>query len=187
MSLISATGVARHEPVLDVGAGASTLVDHLLREAYTDITCLDIAPDALERSRVRLGVEAASKVTWVTADITEWRPAPASVALWHDRATFHFLTTDADRAAYVRTLTTALRPNGSAIIATFATDGPTRCSDLDVRQYDEARLLADLGPPFQLVDTVRAPHVTPWGSEQKFVWFVLRRSEERSEEGSTAS
>lgn len=175
LSLIREAGAAKDDAIIDIGAGASTLVDHLLDAGYARVTCLDIAAPALAISRARLGSARAAAADWIVADITQWAPARAQYAVWHDRAAYHFLTTDADRRAYAHAAATAVRPGGAAIIATFASDGPLRCSNLDVRRCDSAMIEEDLGDSFVVESEMRRAHTTPWGAEQKFAWFTLRR------------
>ena len=173
LELIRGTGISKQEPIVDVGAGASRLMDRLLAEGYTDLTAVDIAEAALQKSRARLG-DAAARVLWFAADVTRWQ-APKQYKLWHDRAVFHFLTEAADRAAYRRTLESALRPQGYAIIASFAPDGPERCSGLPVQRYSPESLAAELGPNFRLVDRRSEAHTTPAGMVQQFQYSVFRR------------
>ena len=175
LSLIRATGIAKDDAIIDIGAGASVLVDHLLDAGYSRITCLDIAAPALAISQARLGAARAAGVEWIVADITKWTPPRARYAVWHDRAAYHFLTSEADRKAYAHASAAAVRPGGAAIIATFAPDGPLRCSNLDVRRCDRAMIEQDLGASFVIEDETRRSHTTPWGAEQKFAWFTLRR------------
>ncbi len=171
LTLIEATGLSLDAPVIDVGAGASFLVDRLLDRGFRDLTLLDVAAAPLSQVRERLGPRA-QEVALVHADVTTYRP-PRRFALWHDRAVFHFLTAPEDRRAYLATLGAALRPEGHVIIATFALDGPTRCSGLDVVRYDTAQLGAELGPGFRLRRAVAEEHRTPAGRVQRFqyCWF----------------
>lgn len=171
LSLIEAALPDHGGALIDVGGGASLLVDRLVDAGYADVSVLDIAPEALARSRARLG-DRAGQVTWLAADITNWQP-PKRYALWHDRACFHFLTDEADRTRYLAALKTALAPGGTSIIAAFAPDGPEKCSGLAIRQYDADRMLATLGPDFILTDERREAHLTPWGAVQRFAYFVL--------------
>ena len=164
--------------IIDVGGGASRLVDALVKRGYGDVTVLDLSQAALEAAQARLGAEAG-KVAWVAADATVWRPARC-YDLWHDRAAFHFLTEPAARARYVERLALALKPGGHAIIATFALDGPDKCSGLPIVRYDAASLKDVLGRTFELVEAKAHEHVTPWGSVQKFQFSVFRRSIDRA-------
>ncbi|MCR6630674.1 MAG: class I SAM-dependent methyltransferase [Magnetospirillum sp.] len=158
--------------IVDVGGGASRLVDHLLERGY-DVTVLDIAGAALEKAKARLG-EAAAKVRWVTADITRWK-SPAPMDVWHDRAVFHFLTEEGDRRAYADAMAAALPSGGHAVIGTFAADGPERCSGLPVCRYDAKGLAAQFAASFRLVDELAEEHRTPGGNVQRFQFIVLRR------------
>jgi SAM-dependent methyltransferase len=174
LEMIAASGVSRDTGIIDVGGGASTLVDHLLEQGYTALTVLDVSAEALARSRARLG-DRASAVTWLESDVTTFEPLQR-YGLWHDRAVFHFLISDAERRAYVQALRRTLEPGGTVIIATFALDGPEKCSGLEVKRHDETSLLAELGADFQLREVRRETHVTPWQSEQKFIYVRCARS-----------
>ncbi|WP_404382554.1 class I SAM-dependent methyltransferase [Caenispirillum salinarum] len=158
--------------VIDVGGGASRLVDRLVADGY-QVTVLDIADAALAKARTRLGA-AAHSVDWVAADITQWQPVHR-FKVWHDRALFHFLVKPEDRRAYLRLASTAIEDGGFAIIGTFASDGPQRCSGLPVRRYDPEDLAAEFGPAFEHVNDLRHDHATPSGSVQRFQFTVLRK------------
>lgn len=159
--------------IIDVGGGASTLVDRLHSAGYRRLTVLDLSPSALETARGRLG-PGADDVTWIEADVLTADLPPGHFDLWHDRAVFHFLTAAADRARYVDQVRTALRPGGHVIVATFADDGPEMCSGLPVRRYAAEDLAAALGTGFELVETRREVHVTPRGTQQPFTWVAAR-------------
>lgn len=161
--------------IIDVGGGASTLVDDLLDAGFKEITVLDISEAALDVARARLGVRAR-KVTWLPADITVAALPAAAYDIWHDRAVFHFLTEQADRDAYVAALKRSLKPGGSAVIGTFALHGPPRCSGLDVVRYDASGIQRALGLEFALTASAEQTHVTPSGKPQEFVICRLRRS-----------
>ncbi len=169
LELIDALGVPRDAAVLDVGGGASRLVDHLLARGYTDLTVLDVSHVALDLARARVGDE---HVTWVATDLLRWEPQ-RSYALWHDRAVFHFLTDDTDRRAYLETLRRAV-PDGAVIIATFAPDGPDTCSGLPVARYGPDELAALL-EGFEVLDHRREVHHTPWDTAQPFTFVAARR------------
>ncbi|WP_448952706.1 class I SAM-dependent methyltransferase [Labrys neptuniae] len=156
--------------VIDIGGGASRLVDAGLARGWR-MAVLDLSPEALETAR--LGPRAG-EVEWHAADIRTWRPAHP-YDLWHDRAALHFLVEAKHREAYVERLRAALKPGGHAVIATFAPDGPERCSGLPVRRYDAALLGNTLGPSFRLISEHRRLHTTPWGSAQSFQFSVFRR------------
>ncbi len=174
LKLIEASSVAKDQGVIDVGAGASALVDFLLEAGFKRLGVLDISAAALQHARQRLGVRATS-VEWFEADVTEFRP-PHRFGLWHDRAVFHFLTDPVDRRKYVETVSRTLTPDGHVVIATFTIEGPVKCSGLDVARYDAASLAAELGAGFQLREQVDEIHVTPWSTEQKFSFFRFTRA-----------
>jgi SAM-dependent methyltransferase len=173
LDLVRQAGASSTSSVIDIGGGASRLVDALLQEKVGKVTVLDLSPAALDAAKARLGA-AASDVDWIVADVTDWKPEQR-YDIWHDRAAFHFLTEADARQAYVERLHAALRPNSHAIIATFALDGPERCSGLPVMRYDPAGIAAVLGPSFRLVDQRRHVHTTPWGSTQAFQFSMLKR------------
>jgi SAM-dependent methyltransferase len=173
LELIRSAGATRHSAIVDIGGGASRLVDALVDEGYAAVTVLDLSESALAAARTRLG-QAAAGVTWIVADVVSWTPA-RRFDVWYDRAAFHFLTDAADRTAYVECLREALRPGGHAIIATFALDGPERCSGLLVIRYDAVSLGKVLGSAFNPVETRRHDHHTPMGSTQRFQFSVFRR------------
>ncbi|MEO7103911.1 MAG: class I SAM-dependent methyltransferase [Gemmatimonadaceae bacterium] len=173
LALIERMTPDRATAIIDVGAGASTLVDSLLDSGYRNIKVLDISAAALDRARQRLGERAAS-VEWIEADILSTDLPAATVDVWHDRAVFHFLTSETDRARYVEQLRSALRPGGYAIIATFAEDGPTRCSGLDIVRYSGTALHDTLGHDFLPVSDTHELHHTPWGAEQAFTYCCFR-------------
>jgi ubiquinone/menaquinone biosynthesis C-methylase UbiE len=174
LEMIGRAGLGSGAGVVDVGGGASRLVDALLEQGYQNLTVLDIAGSALEQSKQRLGPKALS-VSWVTSDVASWAPE-TRYDLWHDRAVFHFSISPEDQAAYLATMHRALKIGGQAIIATFDSHGPERCSGLPVRRYEPEALAAKLGPAFELLETVRERHSTPGGKEQSFQYsrFVRR-------------
>lgn len=174
LELIRGTGVSKMAQIIDVGGGTSTLVDELLGEGYQHITVLDVAGTALDVARQRLGARAAL-VTWIEADITTVELAPDRYDLWHDRAVFHFLTQSEERRRYVATMGHAVRRKGYVIVATFALDGPTRCSGLDVVRYSPATLAHEFGAEFEVVAWVRDLHRTPLGVEQQFQYSTFQK------------
>ena len=176
LQLISNTKLPHDATIIDVGGGASLLVDRLCGEGYTNITVLDISEEALASARGRLD-DSASRVEWYQKDVTQFAP-PHQFTLWHDRAVFHFLTDKSDRDSYVSVLNRAVEPNGHIIIATFAIGGPTRCSNLDIVQYDAGKLMAELGEGFELVENRTEIHITPTDEEQKFAYFRFSRRAE---------
>lgn len=157
---------------IDVGGGASNLLDALLNRGWGDLTVLDIAAPALAAAKERLGADA-DKVHWEVADITDWRPS-RRYDIWHDRAVFHFLTTREQRDAYRRALRAGVVPGGLVVMATFALDGPDKCSGLPVRRYDAESLSKEMGHAFALLDAWPDEHVTPWGAKQSFNWCAFR-------------
>jgi len=174
LKLIKATGVGKTQGVIDVGGGASVLVDFLLDAGFTRPAVLDISAAALALARQRLDGRA-DNVEWFEADVTEFNPL-RQFNLWHDRAVFHFLTDKAHRQKYIQTLKRTLTPDGHVIIATFAIDGPLKCSGLPVARYDASAISAELGDEFQLMEQVNETHVTPWNTEQKFSYFRFVRN-----------
>jgi trans-aconitate methyltransferase len=176
LELIELVGAMPGSGIIDIGGGASRLVDCLVSRGYEDVTVLDLSEAALAAARSRVG-ESAGRVTWVAADVTIWEPS-RTYDIWHDRAAFHFLTEREDQAAYIARLRRAVRPGGHAIIGTFAPDGPERCSGLLVSRYDAAALAATLGRGFELIDARRHEHVTPWGATQKFQFSTFRREQD---------
>lgn len=173
LELISAAARNPSAAIVDIGGGASRLVDDLLARGYTDLTVLDVSEAALAKSRLRLGRDAG-KVAWVVADITAWHP-PRAYDVWHDRAVFHFLTAPETQAAYLAALRAGTVAGSTAIMATFALDGPESCSGLPVQRYSPETLAARLGPAFNLMQRAEETHETPWGSPQKFSYAAFRR------------
>lgn len=169
LAMIAAAGLRKDAAIIDVGGGASTLVDRLLERGYVHVAVLDIAEAALRQAAERLG-PMGDDATWIEADVLDWRPVPGLFDLWHDRAVLHFLTEPADRARYVEVMKAALGPGATVILAAFAPDGPEKCSGLPVRRHDSASLAALLGPEFRRVEEARQEHVTPGGNVQKFQW-----------------
>jgi hypothetical protein len=173
LRLIESSGAAIGDPVIDIGGGASRLVDRLLGRGYADLSVLDISGRALDEARTRLGPEAA-RVRWIEADVTAFDP-DRRYRLWHDRAAFHFLIDPTDRLRYRTALSAGLEVGGWLVIAAFAPDGPPRCSGLDVVRYDADSLAAELGSGFELEEESREIHLTPQGKEQRFGFFRFRR------------
>lgn len=177
LEMIEATGVDLDANIIDVGGGASTLVDDLLARGYKNLTVLDISAVALENSKLRLG-NAATSVSFLAADITTVALPEDFFDLWHDRAVFHFLTRAEDRERYLENLRRSLKPEGHVVIATFAEDGPLKCSGLDVERYDIEKLIDALGQGFELADHLRETHQTPFETTQSFLYArFVRKSE----------
>ncbi len=173
LGLVERTGAPKTARIVDVGAGASRLVDALVEAGYSDLTVVDIAEAALEKARARLG-ERAREVRWLARDVRTWEPEER-FDVWHDRAVFHFMVEEEDREAYLATLQRALPVGGHAILATFASDGPERCSGLPVVRYEPEDLAATLGPDFRLVESRKDAHRTPAGKVQSFQYSRFER------------
>lgn len=175
LDFIKATGVEKTGQIIDVGGGASRLVDDLLTEGYQHITVLDISAAALQVAQQRLGSQA-SLVTWIEADITQVELPNNYYDVWHDRAVFHFLTQTQDRKRYVETVRRSVKAGGHIIVATFAPEGPNRCSGLDIVKYDPEHLYNEFGNDFELVNSSNETHRTPFGTEQKFIYCYCRKA-----------
>jgi ubiquinone/menaquinone biosynthesis C-methylase UbiE len=171
---IEHTGVDKAGKIIDVGGGASTLVDDLLGNGYENVTVLDISAAALQVAQQRLG-RLASKVTWLVANITQVKLPHSFYDVWHDRAVFHFLTLAEDRARYVKAVQHSVKTGGHVIVATFGIDGPQRCSGLEVVRYSPDSLHDEFGDDFDLLNTTNDLHQTPFGTEQKFIYCYCRK------------
>lgn len=174
LNLILETRVPRTASIIDVGGGASTLVDDLLAAGFSRLTVLDLSAAALAAARQRLG-ERAAEVRWLEADITTVELPRHGFDVWHDRAVFHFLTSPAHRQAYVHAVLHGVRPGGHVIVATFAEDGPTQCSGLPVMRYDAEGLHDEFGDAFTLLRHEKEAHRTPFGTIQQFVYCYCRK------------
>jgi SAM-dependent methyltransferase len=174
LELIALARLSADASIIDIGGGASRLVDALVDRNVGQITVLDLSAAALDAAKQRLGNKAA-KVRWEIADVTKWEPSQ-TCDLWHDRAAFHFLTDQADQSAYVDRLKKAVKRGGCVIIGTFALDGPEKCSGLPIVRYDAASLSGTLGSDFKLIDARRHDHATPWGAVQRFQFSTFRRA-----------
>lgn len=173
LDIIRRVASNRTARIIDVGGGTSSLVDRLLDDGYSNLTVLDVSATALTHARARLGVRA-SRVEWLDADIRAAKLPEASFDVWHDRAVFHFLTDAADREAYIRQIRHAVRPGGHVIVATFAEDGPTKCSGLPVVRYSPASLHHEFDGGFNLIQSVSEQHVTPSGQTQSFIYCLCQ-------------
>lgn len=174
LQFIRNTGVPKHAHILDVGAGASVLVDDLLHAGYHNLSVLDISAAALHAAQARLG-KSAVQVNWIEGDITRLELPKASVDVWHDRAVFHFLTDAQERQCYVQAVQHAVKPGGHVIVATFAEDGPLQCSGLEIVRYRPETLHGEFGEEFELVRSEHEVHHTPSGADQKFVYCYCRK------------
>lgn len=159
--------------IIDIGGGDSLLVDHLLNLGYKDITVLDISETAIERAKTRLG-DRAQQVTWIIADATTFQPTQ-KYDFWHDRAAFHFLTSDNDIDAYLETVQQNLRPNGILVIGTFSENGPKKCSGIDIHQYSERSMIARLQKFFTKIKCSTVDHTTPSGTIQNFIFCSFKK------------
>lgn len=174
LRLIHNTGLNKDAAIIDVGGGASTLVDDLAAENYTDLTVLDLSAAALAVAKQRLG-KHADPVHWLEGDVTRTQFPIHRFDIWHDRAVFHFLTAPGDRHAYVEQVMRSVRPGGHVIVATFAEDGPEKCSGLPVVRYQPEALHAEFGEAFLLVGHAKEAHHTPGGKIQQFVYCYCRK------------
>lgn len=174
LALIRATGVNESARIIDVGGGASTLVDDLLAAGFRDITVLDISSAAIRSAHARLGARAVA-VTWLEADITRVELPARNYDVWHDRAVFHFLTGAEDRRRYLEAVNHAVKPGGHVIVATFGPHGPLKCSGLDIVRYAPQDLQREFGADYRLVQSVTEDHVTPAGKHQEFVYCYCRK------------
>lgn len=173
LRLIHATGVNYDASIIDVGGGASTLIDDLQKEGYQNLTVLDLSGAALNVAKSRLGV-LASKINWIEADVTQVDLPLRQYDIWHDRAVFHFLTLPEERSAYIELVKRSVKDGGNIIIATFAEDGPVQCSSLPVVRYRVDELQAELGTSFVLVTHEKKVHNTPLGGTQQFIYCCFR-------------
>jgi SAM-dependent methyltransferase len=174
LALIRSAARSTAASIIDVGGGASRLVDALISEGYSDVTVLDISKVALEHCKARLK-GLARKVSWIVADITQWQPQ-RTWDIWHDRAVFHFLTDAASQDAYITALKRGTVSGSTVIMATFALAGPERCSGLPVQRYSPETLAARLGSDFTLQAEAVEMHPTPFGTIQEFAYMAFRRA-----------
>ena len=174
LDLIRATGVGPNAAIIDLGGGASTLVDDLLAADFRNLTVLDISPAAIQAAQARLG-KRAREVTWLEADITRARLSEGVYDIWHDRAVFHFLTDAYDRRGYVDAVNRSVKPGGHVIVATFGPHGPSTCSGLDIVRYTPEHLHEEFGADFRLIQSITEDHVTPAGKHQEFIYCYCRK------------
>jgi Methyltransferase domain len=173
MRLIAASDASEESAIIDIGGGASVLIDQLLEADFGDVTVLDISERALRLTKDRLG-SRAGEVHWIVSDVLAWTPARA-YDIWHDRAVFHFLMEENERLAYRSVLAQGLRGGGTLILGSFAEDGPERCSGLPVQRWSADALARELGSEFRLIESLREDHRTPWGAVQPFTWARFMR------------
>ena len=172
LNLISETGIEKNAKIIDVGAGASELVDNLLALGFRNITALDVSLNALNESKKKLG-DRANNVKWIVSDLREFE-TNERYDLWHDRAVLHFLTEEEDIKRYIELVRTYLKPKGYVIVSTFSINGPKKCSGLDVKPYSEDSMKT-LFTGFEHIKSFEEEHLTPWGSSQIFIWGVFRK------------
>lgn len=173
LDFIHSFGVGKTARIIDIGGGDSKLVDYLFDAGFENITVLDISAKALEKAKQRLG-DRAEKVNWVVSDITEFRPN-TTFDIWHDRATFHFLTTKEQVTKYLEIARESI--NSYMIIGTFSNNGPTKCSGLDIKQYDEQTLTAEFQNGFDKLKCIMEDHITPFNTTQNFLFCSFKRQE----------
>ena len=173
LKLLSKINATPEQSIIDVGCGASLLVDNLISQGYSNITLLDLSEAALVSIKSRLG-EKGNTPQYFSKDITSETKFNNQFDIWHDRAVFHFLTDSKDRKAYMNNLEQNLRVSGHAIIGTFSLDGPNKCSGLDVVQYDAAKMKLELTNSLELLDTAISTHIMPSGNEQKYMYFIIK-------------
>jgi 2-polyprenyl-3-methyl-5-hydroxy-6-metoxy-1,4-benzoquinol methylase len=173
LALIQKAAPEPSAPIIDVGAGEATLVDDLLAAGYQNPTVLDVSQTAIDVTKARLGAKA-EQVHWIVADILSCELPANEYDVWHDRAVFHFLTAPKQRSAYVRQVANSVKPGGHVLVGTFGPDGPTKCSGLDVVRYDADSLHAEFGVRFQIMDSVKEMHDTPFGTTQQFLYCLCR-------------
>jgi SAM-dependent methyltransferase len=176
LAFLDAANIGRAAGVIDVGGGASTLVDDLLDRGYSNVTVLDFSEAALQAARARLG-ERADRVRWICADVTEAQLPSHAYDFWHDRAVFHFLRDPMARSRYVDAVRTSLKPGGHIVVATFGPHGPEKCSGLEVLRFTPEALHAEFGSDFARIASTTETHMTPWGTEQEFVYCYCRLPE----------
>ena len=173
MSFIAGAGLAKNAAIIDVGGGASTLVDDLLGRGYSEVSVLDISSAAIASARQRLGPRADA-ASWIVADITGVELPEHHYDFWHDRAVFHFLRDPESRRRYISAVRRSLKPGGHIVVATFGPQGPEDCSGLEVMRYSADELHGEFGTPFKKVASCDEVHLTPWGKEQEFVYCYCR-------------
>jgi 2-polyprenyl-3-methyl-5-hydroxy-6-metoxy-1,4-benzoquinol methylase len=171
LEFIHSFNLPKTAKIIDVGGGDSKLVDHLIEEGFTDITVLDISANAIERAKKRLG-NKSQNVTWIVTDITEFQPG-SDFDLWHDRATFHFLTTSEQVTTYTNIAKRCVK--GYLVISTFSQSGPKKCSGLDIKQYSEENLTDQFKTEFEKIQCVTEDHVTPFNTIQNFLFCSFKR------------
>lgn len=176
IELILSLNPGKEESIVDIGGGDSLLADNLIELGYKNIFVLDISSEALERSRDRL-YKNRKYLNWLHSDITDFKTG-LRFNIWHDRATFHFLTNREDIKKYVLIAKECIKPNGYMILSTFSTSGPNKCSGLDVKQYSEESIKRTFYNGFNLIKSLDEVHTTPSNEKQNFIYCLLQRKEQ---------
>jgi SAM-dependent methyltransferase len=171
LDFIHSFNLSKTAKIIDIGSGDSYLVDYLLNQGYENITVLDISEAALNRAKQRLGTRA-SKVHWIVSDITEFEPS-TTYDVWHDRATFHFLTTTTQIAKYISIAAKSI--SGFLTIGTFSESGPDKCSGLQIKKYSEEQLQHELSKKFDKIRCITEDHVTPFNTTQNFLFCSFKK------------
>jgi 2-polyprenyl-3-methyl-5-hydroxy-6-metoxy-1,4-benzoquinol methylase len=174
LDFIHSFRLPKNAAIIDVGGGDSKLVDFLLDEGYTNITVLDISIEAIKKTQARLG-KSASNVKWITLEVTEFKP-PHKYDVWHDRATFHFLTTTEQIEKYVNLAARSLNTGGYISMGTFSNNGPTKCSGLEIKQYSEQELEKTLTYYFRKIQCIHEDHLTPFNTTQNFLFCSFEKA-----------
>lgn len=173
LDFVHAANLNKQAKIIDIGGGDSKLVDYLLDEGFENISVLDISEEALIRAKKRLGSKA-EKVVWIVRDITAFKPT-STYDFWHDRAAFHFLTTENEIVKYLSIAREAVKENGVVTIGTFSVNGPKKCSGLDIKQYTEETLTAELKNGFEKLKCITEDHTTPFDTTQNFLFCSFKR------------
>ena len=174
LDIVTKLNIPKDAKIIDIGGGDSYFFDELLTLGYTNLYLLDISSKAIERIKNRLGAKAKNKVTFIVSDILDFHP-DVTFDLWHDRASFHFLTEENQIAKYAELVASAVTKSGNLIIGTFSENGPKKCSGLDITQYDETKLKAVFERDFELLDSFTEDHRTPFGTIQNFIFCSFKK------------
>ncbi len=173
LDFIAGFNLPKDASIIDIGGGDSFLTDRLLESGFTNITVLDISEAAINRAKQRLGSKA-DMIKWIISDITEFAPMD-SYDFWHDRATFHFLTTTEEIEKYISIAAKAVKENGKMLIGTFSENGPEQCSGLQVKQYSEETLVSLIGKWFKKIKCIYTDHTTPFKTVQNFLFCSFNK------------
>lgn len=174
LQFVQEYNIAKTAAIIDIGGGDSFLVDNLLELGYTNISVLDISEAALNKAKARLG-ENATKIKWIVADATNFKPTQ-QYDFWHDRAAFHFLTTDAEIENYVETIKQSITASGVLVIGTFSENGPKKCSGIEIKQYSEVSMTETLKKYFNKIKCITVDHLTPFNTIQNFIFCSFQKT-----------